>query len=226
MGVKAAFDRYAQVYDETRKKLIPCFDDFYGTALDLFPSDREKELSVLDLGAGTGLMSAMVRQRFPHARILMTDISDGMLAQAGKRFPNDVRVRFETADYAEALPEAKFDVVVSALSVHHLEDPEKKRLFGRIFDRLNPGGLFINADQVLGRTRAVERMYRETWLKQVRAAGISETELAQGLERMKEDRMAPLDDQLAWMDRAGFTEVNLWYKYYNFVVWSGKKEAQ
>ena len=155
MGVKAAFDRYAQVYDETRKKFIPCFDDFYGTALDLFPTDREKDLSV-----------------------------------------------------------------------HHLEDPEKKRLFSRVFDRFNLGGLFINADQVLGRTRAIDEIYRETWLQQVRTAGITEAELAQGLERMKEDRLAPLESQLAWMDQAGFTEVNLWYKYYNFVGWSGRKEAQ
>ncbi|MGN7412821.1 hypothetical protein [Paenibacillus sp. SAF-068] len=34
-SVKQLFDKVAQNYDVQRKQLIPCFDDFYGMALDL-----------------------------------------------------------------------------------------------------------------------------------------------------------------------------------------------
>ena len=88
MSVKDAFNKCATVYDQTRKKFIPCFDDFYGMALALLPDPSEEPLNVLDLGAGTGLLSAMVLARFPHSQIQLLDISDAMLAQARKRFAN------------------------------------------------------------------------------------------------------------------------------------------
>ena len=86
-------------------------------------------------------------------------------------------------------------------------------------------GLFINADQVLGATPEIEKMYRDTWLQQVRWAGISEVDLQAALARMQEDRSAPLDAQLAWLRQAGFSMVNGWYQNNSFAVFSGKKRA-
>jgi len=116
-----------------------------------------------------------------------------------------------------------FDVVVSALSIHHLANDLKEMLFARVFDLLPGGGMFINADQVLGATPEIESLYRETWLKQVMALGISGAELAAAQERMKEDKMAPLDLQLNWLQMAGFGLVNCWYKNFSFAVFSGQK---
>ena len=65
MTVKALFDAGAAKYDGNRRKIIYCFDDFYGTLLDLIPFARNDRFSFLDLGAGTGLVSALIRQRFP-----------------------------------------------------------------------------------------------------------------------------------------------------------------
>ena len=53
--VRATFDGAAGGYDEQRRKLIPCFDDFYGTAVSLAET-RESRPRILDLGAGTGLL--------------------------------------------------------------------------------------------------------------------------------------------------------------------------
>ncbi|WKL01736.1 hypothetical protein Q0F98_35615 [Paenibacillus amylolyticus] len=65
-SVKQLFDKVAQDYDVQRKQLIPCFDDFYGIALDLMESPLDSP-RILDLGAGTGLLSrigpAKVSQR-------------------------------------------------------------------------------------------------------------------------------------------------------------------
>jgi tRNA (cmo5U34)-methyltransferase len=52
----ASFNRDAAGYDAMRRRLIPCFDDFYGTALTLIGDWKpQKALRVLDVGAGTGL---------------------------------------------------------------------------------------------------------------------------------------------------------------------------
>ena len=224
MSVEKAFNKYAMVYDQTRRQFIPCFDDFYAMALELIPGTKGSPPRILDLGAGTGLVSSMVLERFPKAELVLADISDAMLDQAKERFKGiDADLSFLVKDYAKYFPVGPFDVVISALSIHHLDHDEKQILFGQIHNQLKPGGIFINADQALGKTKAIDAYYMKCWFRKVRESGISDGEMDQGKERMKEDKMSLLDDQLIWLEQAGFSEVNCWYKYYNFVVYSGTK---
>jgi tRNA (cmo5U34)-methyltransferase len=225
MNVREAFDRSAQIYDRGRRQLVPCFDDFYATAIDRIPFPAELRIDVLDLGAGTGLLSLFVSQSFPQARLTLLDVSDEMLSRARQRFAGDeARVAFVLRDFSQPLP-GSYDLVISALAIHHLLDDDKRALYARIFGALRPAGVFINADQVMGPSAALERSYHEAWLRQVRALGVGETDLAAALERMKEDRMAPLEPQLAWLRQAGFSDVDCWYKHYRFAVFSGTKPA-
>ena len=149
VNLKSVFDQAASIYDQTRRQLIPCFDLFYGTAIELIPPDAKR---VLDLGAGTGLLTVMVLNHAPSATVTLADVSTEMLEQAKIRLktPSE-RCVFAPIDYTVELPAGPFDVIVSALSIHHLEAPAKQRLFARIFDCLAPGGIFINADQVTER---------------------------------------------------------------------------
>lgn len=223
MSVEAAFSKYAMVYDQTRRQFIPCFDDFYNMAVGLIPK-KDTPLKILDLGAGTGLLSAMVIQKYPDAQITLADISEDMLDQARVRFketPADIE--FIVADYRKDFPKGMFDVVISALSIHHLDHEEKKTLFSKSFDHISPGGIFINADQALGQTDEIDSFYRQWWFRLIREAGVTAQEMAGAKERMKEDKMSTLNDQLTWMETAGFLRVNCWYKYLNFVVYSGSK---
>lgn len=224
MNVKEAFDRSAQIYDRARRQLVPCFDDFYATALDRIPYAAERPFEVLDLGAGTGLFAFFVAQAFPRARFTLLDVSAEMLARARERFAGEERFTFLQRDFAEPLPGA-YDLVISGLAIHHLSDEAKRSLFARILAVLRPGGIFINADQVMGPTPELEREYNDAWLRQVRARGVSDADLLPAIERMKEDRMAPLEDQLRWLREAGFADVDCWYKHYRFAVFSGSRQG-
>src|ERR1700710_1186285 len=93
---QAVFDRTAASYDADRAKLIPCFDALYRWAVDLIPADAGR---IVDLGAGTGLLSAFVRERFPEAELHLIDLSEAMLAKAGQRLGENLRVSYEVADY-------------------------------------------------------------------------------------------------------------------------------
>ncbi|HEX2036580.1 MAG TPA: methyltransferase domain-containing protein [Chloroflexota bacterium] len=221
-SVRALFDAGADAYDGARRRLVPCFDDFYRTAVELIPFESDAPLRVLDLGAGTGLLSAMIADAYPRATLTLVDLSPAMLALARERFAGSSHaVRFEILDYATTPIATGLDVVVSALSIHHLEDEQKQSLYRRCFEAIEPGGAFINADQVAGPTPALTRAYLDTWRRQVRAAGGSEDELRQGEERMRADRPAPLESQLAWLRAAGFRDVDCFYKHYMFAVFAG-----
>ena len=223
-GVKAEFDRAAKTYDSVRRLMIPCFDDFYGTVARMLPFGRDDAFDVLDLGAGTGLLSAFVHEHFPRARLTLIDISDEMLARARDRFAASPDVRIDVSDYsAEPLP-GRFDAVVSALSIHHLEDSGKAALFRRIYDALTPGGIFVNAEEVLAPTTALDEAYWDEWERLARAAGAPEEEFAGVEERAKYDKPAQLDDQLIWLREAGFVDVDCYYKYLMFAVYGGRRQ--
>ncbi|MBU0967196.1 MAG: class I SAM-dependent methyltransferase [Proteobacteria bacterium] len=225
MSIKAVFDLYASQYDGSRRKLIPCFADFYRTAREIIPFAPEERLTILDLGAGTGLLTSMVAADFANARFSLMDISANMLAEAEKRLSGyGNEFSYVVADYSRipSLGE-QFDLIMSSLSIHHLDQRQKQELFGKVFAHLAPGGVFVNADQALGETAEIEKIYRQKWLEQVKGNGVTDAELQGALTRMKEDRMSTLSWQLASLQDAGFHDVNCWYQHYSFAVYSGSR---
>ena len=98
----------------------------------------------LELGTGSGVTSRRVLARHPHAQLTGVDSSEEMIAAAD--LPGaDLRLQ----DLRDPLPEGPFDIVFSALAVHHLEGPEKVDLIARVAAALAPGGRFVLADVVV-----------------------------------------------------------------------------
>lgn len=226
MKLRDLFDQCATAYDRDRPKLVPSFDELYGSALRVIPFTREAKIHVLDLGAGTGLLGAMVTQAFPAARLHLTDISEAMLAQAKQRFASNRLVTYSLQEHSQLSAISEYDLVLSALSIHHLDHKGKRSLFQQIFRALRPGGMFINVDQALAPSRKSEEQYERIWLEDVKANGVSEPALMQARERMREDKNALLSDQLTWLTEAGFDGVDCWYKRFRFVVYGGAKKTE
>ncbi len=224
MNIQQAFNAAAADYDKLRRILIPCFDDFYKTAVEVIPGDRTAQLKVLDLGAGTGLYSGMVQAVFPNAEFTLLDLAVEMLEKAKSRFSRMGKSPIIlVGDYVEADFGSSYDLVISSLSIHHLSDPDKERLYQRIYDVLIPGGMFVNADQVKGKSPFLEKCYRQHWLDSVCAVGISDEDIKAAKKRMEYDRMATLDIQLSWLEAAGFQDVDCWYKNFSFAVFGGQR---
>lgn len=224
MDIQQAFNAAAADYDKLRRTLIPCFDDFYGTAVEVIAGDRTAPLKVLDLGAGTGLYSGMVQAVFPFCEFTLLDLASEMLEIAKSRFSRMGKSpRILIGDYVSADLGGPYDVVISGLSIHHLSDPDKEHLIERIYKALIPGGMFVNADQVLGLTPDLEKLYRQNWLDKVCALGISDSDLKAAKKRMEYDRMTTLDIQLSWLEAVGFQNVDCWYKNFSFAVFGGHR---
>ncbi|MCQ8893507.1 MAG: class I SAM-dependent methyltransferase [Methanolinea sp.] len=224
--VRKAFDAVASRYDRQRKFIIPGIDDFYEAAV--WAADwPSPDPSILDIGAGTGLLSALLLTRYPRASLALLDFSLPMLEVARGRFARHPGVHFLVLDYSrEDLP-GKYDIVCSALSIHHLEDIAKERLFQRIYRALNPGGVFVNADQVAAESGWLERKNLAWWDAFLARAPIESDEVKAAIARRDTlDRNARLSDQVGWLKGAGFADVDIVYKNRTFCVFVGRRPAE
>lgn len=223
-NAQMVFDQTAATYDAARAKLIPPYDRFYSTAVALLPFGKDAKIRVLDLGAGTGLLSAFIRERFPQARLRLVDITESMLERARQRLGTE-RTEYVVADYGAEPITGEWDAIVSALSIHHLQDEAKRGLFPRIHAALVSGGIFVNAEQVAGPTPELTRRYHQQWLALVRERGATEEEIAQAEYRMQTDFCSSVEDQLGWMRDGGFADADCWFKEGRFAVLAGSRQA-
>ena len=92
------FKEVSEKYDKQRKELIPCFDDFYKIPVEL--SNQIKTVdNILDIGAGTGLMSAFFLEKYNEADFTLVDISEEMLKKAKERFSGFSNFEFLVQDF-------------------------------------------------------------------------------------------------------------------------------
>ncbi|MEF2248331.1 MULTISPECIES: class I SAM-dependent methyltransferase [unclassified Paenibacillus] len=220
--VKKLFDKAATDYDTQRRGLIPCYDDFYEAVIRWLQLPSASP-SILDLGAGTGLLTSYVLQKYPSAAMTLIDFSQDMLAKAEQRLASFSNINYIASDYLSYRFDTKFDAVVSSLSIHHLTDQEKKQLFFSIYDQLEEGGYFINADQASSRSSLFNQQYEQQWEEAVLASGLPQSALDASKERKREDRNAPMEEQLLWLREAGFKDVDCVYKYNEFTVFVARK---
>jgi tRNA (cmo5U34)-methyltransferase len=222
-----AFNKSVDYYDSWIRKALPCYDELFSVAVESIPFPEDKKLDILDLGAGTGLFSWLIFKRYRKANFTLIDVADKMMAVAQKRFSEfGHQFSYIISDYREVLPEPPSDLIVSSMSIHHLNDDEKQKLFRKIFLNLKPGGAFINVDQIKGPSDYFQELYWSTWLKKVRQAGANEQQIQESIQRRKEfDRDATMEDQLNWMRSAGFREVDCLYHHYFVGVFFAQKSG-
>lgn len=185
---------------------IPHRDIAEEMLLEALPADIER---FIDLGTGNGRLIGLVREQHPHARALGVDFSEPMLAQADERFANDPLVELRRHDLTQPLEvRAPVDAVISALAIHHLEDARKQALFSEVHALLGPGGVFVNLDLVAAASSDQHERFRL-------AIGRQQDDPA--------DRLAGLCDQLHWLSKAGFEDVDCQFKWLQLALIVGAR---
>lgn len=218
MDIEAQFNLIAEEYDRNRKKFILCFDDFYKNTTNFIVSNIVKPKRILDLGAGTGLLSYFWYQHFPDSEYFLVDIADEMLNAARRRFAGTDNVFYRTLDYSEGLPNEDFDIIVSALSVHHLENEDKLKLFARIYDKLPEGGLFVNYDQFCAGQPEMDYWFDSYWENQLSNSGLTDNDIELWKERRKLDKECSVEEEIVMLYKCGFKAVKCIYSYQKFSV--------
>ncbi len=224
--LRREFDREAGGYDRTALASMPGYAELHRTLVRGIPYMPTRSFRVLELGVGTGTLTQVVLRGFPHARVLGLDLSPRMIAQARTKL-HAFRDRVElVAGDLGAFPPGEFDVVLSALAIHHLSDREKWRLFRRIYRSLPPGGYFGDADDHLPEDAIFDTRYSQiaSELAPQRGRSRSWTRPQEVWhEHEKFDHPCTVAAELVALERTGFAHVgNPWRFYGQAVVWAYK----
>lgn len=223
--IKKKFNHMAHVYDKQRRWVIPCLDDLYNIIAEVAETDALQP-KILDLGAGTGLLTEKMFEKYPNGKFTLLDISEDMLNIARGRFADQTHFKYIVANYLEHEFHEKYDIVISSLSIHHLDHKDKEYLYGYIHKILNKDGIFLNADQVLATSPHNEKMYQKNWKRKINSSKLDEENRLVIYDRMKLDNPALLEDNINWLLKCGFKDVDIFYKYYNFCVMYARKKSE
>jgi len=220
--VRSHFDEEAVDYDQSILRLVPHYHEQHEVMLQLLPFERTSPLNILDLGCGTGVLSRVMARAFPKATIVSLDLSANMVETCKRNlavYPD--RTVQRVADFGKDDIGSGFDLVVSGLAIHHLNDAGKQELYRKIFHALKPGGMFLNREIVIGSTPALTKCYETWWRQFVKANG--ETDEAWFRAYFDEDLPASVEDQLEWLKQAGFTDVGCHWRYVSFAIFGGRR---
>lgn len=135
-----------ELYAETIRDEIADYDELQRRVVE--STGGRAVRSILDLGVGAGETAARVMATHPDAHLVGVDSSAEMLEAAATRLDAS-RVRLVHQGFDQPLPDGPFDLVVSALAIHHLEGTKKRDLFGQVARRLSPTAIFVMGDVVV-----------------------------------------------------------------------------
>ena len=215
------FGERAADYENFIERLAPRYWDAMEVLMSMIPFERGRAISVLDIGAGTGLLARAVLDGYENAHVLAIDASQDMLDQCAH---NLARFGDRLAPRQGLFPDVDigggYDLVVSGLALHHLTDADKRSGFQTIFEALAPGGVFLAHDYVKAETPAVGAQYEALFWREAGAGG---DDLSWFREHRKADIPATVSDQLDWMRAAGFGDVDCDWRRLVYAVFGGRK---
>jgi tRNA (cmo5U34)-methyltransferase len=194
---------------------------------------------ILDLGCGDGILGRMLLDEHPSVQMIFADFSEPMLEKLRNRIGMNKRTAVINIDFATPAwrkgmeSEKPFDIIVSGFAIHHQPDERKKELYAEIYGLLNPGGIFLNLDQVSSATPSISQLFDGFFLDHIQRfhtnAGpdITMREIEEAYFRDKKENLpAPVEAQCRWLCDIGFQDVDCFFKTFELALFGGRKTSE
>ncbi len=220
LGVRAGeyFASICAQYDGMIVRCVPRYEEMLDQLLDVIPQELAGG-RVLELGSGSGALTCRYLARYPTAQVTAVDASGEMLRACRTRcndFGGACEPRMVCAQF-ESLPlgTEAFDLVVSSISLHHVED--KPALFRRVRELLNPTGVLVFADQFRGASERIHQRNWSRWLGFCEAAGAPPAEIQSWLDHAAQhDHHESVPAHFEFLRAAGFTSADCVWRH---LIW-------
>ena len=207
------FNDIVSDYDSLILKHVPVYADILWSMFYYLPQDF-KPKAILELGCGTGNLTKAIRKVFPSSMILAVDAAKEMLEMAKEKI-KDSNIEFVESTFQNLnFPKESFDLVMSNIAIHHLTDEEKKRLLQNLFKWQKPGSFFVYSDGIRNDNNERHKLDLKYWDELSLKNGVSEEDLQKIHEHWASSDFYPkTSDVITWLKEAGFTNIDIVYKY-------------
>lgn len=228
-GEKWAFDdAVTKCFDDMLERSIPQYRTMRELvtrlALDfLRPGDH-----LLDLGCSRGEAMAPIvfATKEKECHFTGLEISEPMVAAARERFSSRSDVEIRPHDLRAGVSGFRQQrVILSVLTVQFTPIEHRQRILRDVFDYLEPGGVFIFVEKILGNTSEINELMVAEYLAMKARNGYSQEEIDRkraALEGVLVPVTAKWNEDL--LEHAGFREVDCFWRWMNFAGWIGVKK--
>jgi tRNA (cmo5U34)-methyltransferase len=219
-----------------RQQLLPMLDVEEALIQQLFKRAGRPLRRFIDIGAGDGAMTRLLRSFEPAAEAVLVDYSEPMLARAEQRLGaagagawQTVRGDLRDPAWREALPAGRYDAAVSSYAIHHLPAARKRALFAEIHELLEPGAMFVNMDVVaiagpLAGLFDEQMVANAIVLEHTHEPARSDEQVEQELlADGEDDQPDTIEEQLQWLKDAGFARPEVHFKWAEAAIYGGTR---
>ena len=213
-------------YTEYIQRCVPRYAEMQWAILHYIPNDL-KPKRILDLGCGAGNLTDLIIEKYPDAEIHMVDISEEMINKCELKYKDNPKIRAHCMDFRKLKFEmGSFDLVLSSISIHHINDEDKYILFWNINHLLGPDGIFSYSDQFSGGNDEIYLKHIATWKEETLKMGTTEVEWQMWMDHQdRHDYHTTLEKQLGFFKKAGFQQVDCVWRYLLWTVVIGIKKS-
>lgn len=200
-------------------------------AAALLPFEKDDEFTILDLAAGTGMAARAIMDFYPNCKAVLADFSNAMMSEGAKVLePYEGRYRYVEFDLRQSVWPAEIpvpiDSAITSQAIHHMPDDRKASLFREVFERLKPGGWYVNYEPF----KADDLKIEDTWqrvndrfdpslaYKRIHRSPQEESQHQNHVRYMME-----LDRQVDLFREAGFEAVDVYWKQLDYAIYGGRK---
>ena len=243
------FFTMAEAYDKMAPKLVPHYDFIQNEMIRSLGIKNFENPVIIDLGAGSGIFIEKVLETNSAAVCYWVDYSEDFLRVAKSKlskYGDKVEFVLVPLDKPwESHLSRQPDFIFSMSSIHHLENDKKKALYSRCFDVLADGGWFINIDEMKTLNNDSYLYSLQHWVNHVEEskANTSEDEMhfydkwkyhfdnwkirnVDNIDQPKskgDDLHEVFTFQMDWLKEIGFSNVDVFIKYYLWCAIGGQK---
>lgn len=217
----------ADIYMPFRRRFIDVTKSLYS-----FVFKGRADIRLLDIGCGDGFFAEELLKDFSPATVTLSDGSPDMLKAAQEKLKDRPNVEYLQASFQKIIEydlfTGNFDFIYSSYAIHHLQLADKKRLYSKIYNLLNPGGCFVHNDVIAPLSARVEKWYLTLWRDWIDQ--FPDNNASAGMEVIPEKYKESPDDfpdsletHLEILRETGFTDVDCFFKYGIFALFGGFK---
>jgi tRNA (cmo5U34)-methyltransferase len=216
------FDKsVATVFDDMVSRSVPFYGEMQRMVVEMSADFAQPGTSIYDLGCSSGTTFAALNPVIdPSVRFVGLDNSPDMLDKAREKFAElaftrEVELRVE--DINERCRIENASIVNLILTLQFIRPLRRERLIDDVYNGLNPRGALILIEKVLGEDSLFNRLFIDYYYEMKRRHGYSEMEISQKREAL-ENVLIPykLLENRELLLNAGFTSVDVFFKWYNF----------